>query len=357
MFILGLVFALLLLWVVALDKAYHRIPLKELKRRARAGDELAKALYKPAAYGLNVQLWLGVKAIVLAALSFVFFNLALPGWLAFLFIAFLLWLAFFWIPSTHLTRFGKRLAALSAPLIARSLHYLHPLLEPISRLVRKHYPHNFATGLYDTDDLINLLEWQKEQPDSRLSEMQITITQQALAFGDKLVRDIMLPRRAVKIVSAGETIGPVLIGELHAAGQNSFPVYDIKKDNITGNVELTDVLAAAKKGGEVKSIMHHKVYYIHEDFTLAQALQTFLETKHHLFIVVNKFEEFVGVLTIEDVLSQIVGQPIVDEFDNYSDRKAVAEAQAKHEHAEYQKSGTEPAEEETADQPPEDVLE
>jgi CBS domain containing-hemolysin-like protein len=73
--------------------------------------------------------------------------------------------------------------------------------------------------------------------------------------------------------------------------------------------------------------MRQEVFYINEQLSLDHALNAFLKTKHHLFIVVNEFEDVVGVLSIEDVLEQIIGQPILDEFDQYDDLRAVA---AKH---------------------------
>jgi Mg2+/Co2+ transporter CorB len=73
--------------------------------------------------------------------------------------------------------------------------------------------------------------------------------------------------------------------------------------------------------------MRVDVYYINEQATLDHALNAFLKTKHHLFIVVNEFEDVVGVLSVEDVLEQIIGQQIQDEFDQYDDLRAVA---AKH---------------------------
>jgi CBS domain containing-hemolysin-like protein len=78
--------------------------------------------------------------------------------------------------------------------------------------------------------------------------------------------------------------------------------------------------------------MRKRVCYIHEEQTLLEALQAVLKTKHHLFIVVNSFEEYVGILTIEGVLEQIVGLPILDEFDRYEDMRAVAASIAEKEH-------------------------
>ena len=75
--------------------------------------------------------------------------------------------------------------------------------------------------------------------------------------------------------------------------------------------------------------MKKAVYYVNEEKQLDHALQAFLKTKHHLFIVVNGFEEIVGILTIEDVLEEVLGKEIVDEFDQYEDLRAVAALQAK----------------------------
>jgi CBS domain containing-hemolysin-like protein len=81
--------------------------------------------------------------------------------------------------------------------------------------------------------------------------------------------------------------------------------------------------------------MNARLTYVHEDFSLYQTLQAFLKTKQHLFLVVNSFEELVGIITIEDVLEQMIGRAIVDEFDRYDDMRAVAAAAAHKEHQEH----------------------
>ena len=50
---------------------------------------------------------------------------------------------------------------------------------------------------------------------------------------------------------------------------------------------------------------------------------------HHLFIVVDKFEEFIGVVTIENLISEVLGEEISDEFDNYENKQAVASFKTK----------------------------
>lgn len=121
--------------------------------------------------------------------------------------------------------------------------------------------------------------------------------------------------------------------ELHKSGHSRFPVYDPEKnDAIVGTLYLRDLIGN-KKSGKVKDLMSKKVFFVHEELDLNHALNGFIKTRHHMFIVVNTFEEFVGILTIEDVLEQVLGRQIVDEFDAYENLREVALLRAKKERA------------------------
>jgi len=322
---------------ISLLKVYKRVPERELKRRARAGDEVAAALYRAAAYGhsLTATLWFLVG--ITSALFFVVAARLLPSWLAVLLSATLIWLGFVWMPAREVTRWSAWVAARVAPALAWLLNYLHPVIDWLVAFIQKHRPVTIHTGLYDRDDLLDLLAYQRAQPDNRVEAAELEVALHALTFGDRLVRERMTPRRVVKMVSVDDTVGPVLMTELHDSGHSRFPVYDGKKDNIVGTLYLRD-LVRAKTGGHIKTIFRPEVLYVHEEQALSDALQAILKTHRHLYIVVNSFEEYVGIITIEDVLEEIVGQPIIDEFDQYDDLRAVAARSARKEH----KAHTEP---------------
>jgi magnesium and cobalt transporter len=129
------------------------------------------------------------------------------------------------------------------------------------------------------------------------------------------------------------------MSELHDSGFSRFPVYEGKKDNIIGTLFLKD-LVNTKASAKVRDVMRRTVCYVHEDQTLQDALQAILKTHHHLLIVVNNFEDYVGILTIEDVLEQVIGKAIVDEFDQYEDIRAVAQRAALKEHKEHKEAET-----------------
>ena len=155
----------------------------------------------------------------------------------------------------------------------------------------------------------------------------------------------MTPRRKLKLVGAGETVGPLLMDELHKTGFSRFPVVKETKSanpEVVGTLYLKDIIGY-EGGDKVKDLARKDVYYINEDSNLRQALSAFLKTHHHLLIVVNNFEEIAGVLSIEDVLEQIIGQPITDEFENYENLRAVAAKEAKQEQEEHKETETPPA--------------
>jgi len=341
--IFGLICAGIVLVTLDLLKTYRHVPTVELKRLARHGDEVAAIFYRPVSYGMSLPALLWFVAVLALAGSALLLSHSMPGLVAFLVVAAIIWAGFLWIPGGKLTKSGIWLAKRAAPVIAWLLERLHPLIARLTDFVRKHRPVTVHTGLYEKSDLAELLIKQRDQADNRIAPGEIDLLVHALSFGDRLVLDALVPKRVVVSVSAEESIGPALMDELHKSGHSRFPVYEGKRDNVVGILFLRD-LVATKKTGKVRDLMKSRLTYVHEDFTLYQTLQAFIKTKQHLFLVVNSFEEFTGIITIEDILEQMVGKVIMDEFDNYEDLRAVAAKAAQKEHKEHEKADSEPPE-------------
>jgi len=305
-FILGLVAALIVLAFLVLERAYRHVPTHELKRIARGGDEVAQLLYRAAAYGASLRVLLSGGAIVFTVLALICMVQAVGTFLGVIVVLMVVGIGgFMVVPSYELTKSRLAFAKVMAPVVSSALERLQPLLAGVVRFIRKHRHISIHTGLYEKADLAGLLERQKGQADSRISPSEIALLQHALSFGDKLVLEVLVPKRVVKMVAANEAIGPILMDELARSGHSRFPVYDESPDNIVGLLYLHD-LVGARKTGKVADVMSRKLTYVHEEFSLYQTLQAFLKTKQHLFFVVNGFEELVGIITIEDILEQMM---------------------------------------------------
>lgn len=329
---LGIILGLFILQVasIALLRAYKDVKPVELKRRASRGDEVAAMLYRVAAYGRAVSWVLWLLVSLSSSGLFLVLNRTFNGLLAYLLVAASIWLSLVWLPAQKVVRPTRALAVLLSPLLARLLSILHPVSRRISKLVRR--PLHVHTGVYQKEDLIELLQHQKQQKDNRINPGELEIIEHSLSFGDKIIRDYMTPRSVVEMVQVDEPISTHLLDRLHRLGHSRYPAYEVDQDDIKGIVYLRDLMGA-KESGTVRTVMRDQVYFVHEEKPLMHALQAFLSTENHLFIVVNNFEEMVGIVTIEDVLEQVIGQQIVDEFDQYDSMRAVAELMADKEQA------------------------
>lgn len=330
-FIGTVVLALFVLASVSIQRTYAAVPLKELKRRARQGNEVAAALSKAVGYGYSLRAVLWALIVLSSALFFVVVTLEYPTWLAIILSSLLIWLGYLWLPAGQVSTLSERAAAAIAPGLAKLVGWVHPIISRFGAFIHSHRPVHVHTGLYDREDFIELISTQQAQTDNRIEKSELEVAKHALSYGDKTISSVMTPRRVVNMVSVSDSIGPVLLDELHKSGHSRFPVYDGKPENIVGTLYLRE-LAKDKQHGLVREHMSKSVYYIHEDQSLHDAFQAILKTHHQLFVVVNSFEEYVGIITMEDVLETMIGKLIVDEFDRYDDLRAVAARAAHKEH-------------------------
>jgi len=322
------VFILLVLGViksVAMYRVYHLLPLHELKRRARAGDAKASSIFKVAAFSerLDILLWLSG---VICGVVVIIWSARYAWWLASLLIVLFSWLLI-WAPKISEGGWLWNLYAFNSRYVFKFLSFADPVLAPLAKLWPPHEQVHLHAGLYEKEDLLQLLDTQNHLASNRIPQDELKMAQAALTFGDKKVSAAMTPRSKVRFVLAEETIGPMLMDELHKTGQVRFAVVEEIKKNIEpkvmGTLLLQDLIGREDEG-PVTRLMKKGVHYINESASLHQAVDAFLKTHAHLLVVVNNFEEVAGILTLEDVLKQIVGKLITDEFYDYKNLSAVA---------------------------------
>jgi CBS domain containing-hemolysin-like protein len=157
------------------------------------------------------------------------------------------------------------------------------------------------------------------------------IVEKGLSFGSKSIESIMIPRSIIDTIKKTEFLGPLTLDALHKTGHSRIPVIDGDIDHVIGVLYLRGLLSLdIKRSVTAEKAMEAKVYYIRQDQTLQHALDAFIRTHHHLFIVVNEFRETVGMLTLEDVVEELLGHKIIDEFDSHDDLRKVALRNPRH---------------------------
>jgi CBS domain containing-hemolysin-like protein len=209
---------------------------------------------------------------------------------------------------------GRRLAP-SARLVVRAL-------EPISRLVvglgralvprRDGVPGPYATDREDEDD---------EGPDAESRDEELEPEERAmirsiLALGETRVREVMVPRPDLVTVSEDAAFGDV-VAVVIEHGVSRIPVHDPDDtDVIVGVVYAKDLLRRVAADGRRRWVdLVRRPTFVPETKRCDELLRELQEATIHLAMVVDEYGDLVGLVTIEDILEEIVGE-IVDEHDH-----------------------------------------
>ncbi len=163
----------------------------------------------------------------------------------------------------------------------------------------------------DREQLIQLLHSACER--NLLDADALSITEGALSASETAVRDVMVPRAQMEMIDANDPPDAVLRSVI-ATAHSRFPVHDGDRDNVIGILLAKDLLRLRSDSEfELRAWLRPAVF-IPESKRLNVLLREFRVSRNHMAIVVDEYGGVSGLVTIEDVLEQIVGD-IEDEYD------------------------------------------
>jgi CBS domain containing-hemolysin-like protein len=144
-------------------------------------------------------------------------------------------------------------------------------------------------------------------PSTVLNPLQRQRLESVLAAEDKTVADIMTAKKRVVTVEPSATLGPVLLSDLQKSGHGYFPVAT-KKGEPIGVLALSELadIHAAKQRASVKELMSEQVAWAEESTPLYTLASLFLSEKQYLILVKNSQDEFVGVVSLADLMKHVL---------------------------------------------------
>lgn len=163
------------------------------------------------------------------------------------------------------------------------------------------------------EEILSMVEEGHEQ--GIIEETEAEMISNIFEFSDKEAKDIMTSRQKIIAVESTITVDEALKYAL----ENSFsryPVYEEDIDNITGVIHLKDLIAAYLKDPEAKitEVMDEPIF-IHPTFNISKLLQKMQNEKIHMAIIVDEYGQTEGLVAMEDIIEEIVGN-IFDEHDD-----------------------------------------
>jgi len=167
--------------------------------------------------------------------------------------------------------------------------------------------------VYTSDELRYLVDQAKES--GRVDETEFDIIQNAFDFSERTARQVMVPRTQVVAIDANDYDEKTLEFVIEE-GYSRIPCYEDSIDNIIGVVHLKDILKKMRISGtvDIRSIVR-PVSFTPETKRIGQLLKEFQVKHQQIAVVLNEYGGVEGVITMEDILEELVGE-IQDEYDN-----------------------------------------
>jgi putative hemolysin len=217
-------------------------------------------------------------------------------------------------PKTLAIRNAERLALLAATPVDRLATALRPVLWSITLVSRVITGGRAARAPYLTEqELMTLLHVSEEQ--GVIEEKETEMISGIIEIGDKSVREVMVPRTDITAVEKAATLDEVT-RVFQETGHTRVPVYEGDLDHIAGVLNIKDLLYLLQRDSEefdMEKVLR-PVHFAPEQKMVDELLHQMQSEKVHMMIVVDEYGGTAGLVTLEDVLEEIVGE-IRDEYD------------------------------------------
>ncbi|MDY0347079.1 MAG: hemolysin family protein [Acholeplasma sp.] len=168
---------------------------------------------------------------------------------------------------------------------------------------------------YSEEEIISLIESSAES--GGINEEESEMINSIFEFNDITAQEIMTPRTEVFMIDINE-FSQDTIDEMIEENYSRIPIYDESPDDIIGIVYIKDVFRAARKVGfeniDLKAIMN-KPYFVPARKKINALFRELQASKNYMGILVDEYGGFQGIVTIEDLIEEIMGD-IYDEYDD-----------------------------------------
>jgi putative hemolysin len=221
------------------------------------------------------------------------------------------------IPKTYAVQHPDRAALLTAPLVSAIVRFppIRFMARTLIGLTNIIVPgKGLKEGPYVSEqELLALADVAVEEDVIEREERQLIHS--IIEFGDTVVREVMIPRPDMVAIEARATVNDAM-EVVMAAGFSRIPVYEQGIDDINGLLYAKDLMRAVrdKRGEEHVRELAREANFVPETKRVAELLPEMQKQKSHMAIVVDEHGGTAGLVTLEDLIEELVGE-IVDEYD------------------------------------------
>ena len=227
------------------------------------------------------------------------------------------------MPKTIGVVYNKTLMPVASYGINFLMVIMAPLIRVITLLTNLISRKNKSEEVVTDEELIMLAGLSRSS--GAIALYQERTIEGVLTFAKKAVKEVMTPRTVIFSRHADMTLDEVA-KSTDRWEHSRFPVWGKDQEDIIGTALTKDVFMSIASGhGHLKlKDLLRPVHFAAETAPLSKIFREFLDTRQHLFVVIDEYGGLSGVVTLEDVLEEMLGREIMDESDQVADKREFA---------------------------------
>lgn len=300
----------------------------ELERKIKLGDKRAKKVYSVRKNGnLLLSTLLMGNVAVNSALA-IFLGTLVAGVYAGIMATGLIVIFGEIIPQATISRYALEVGAKTTWLVKIFIVVLYPICWPISKALDKVLGEEMPT-IWSRHELAEIIKHHEDSSDSNIDADEEKIILGALSFSDKTVKDILTPRIVVFTLEMNTVLDNKVLNDIRKSGFTRIPIYKENIDNIIGILYTKDLIGMHGKRKKVKDMCRKKdLLNVSSKKKLGFLLNQFIKKRIHLAFVFDEYDEFTGIVTLEDIIEEVLKVEIVDEHDRSVNLQKLAKEKA-----------------------------
>ena len=214
------------------------------------------------------------------------------------------------LPAAALTRHALVVGAKVAGLVKFLMFVFYPVSGPISILLDRVLGEQLPDML-NRRELRHVIETHQQSEDSDIDALDRDIILGTLSLQEKTAEMIMTPCKEVVTVGYKDTLDKTMISKLKKSGYTRFPV--LRDDRIVAVLNIKELVGVPLENKLVKEYITDRLIHIHTNIKADDMLNRMIKGKVHIASVSDQ-SGWAGIITMEDVLEELIGHEISDEY-------------------------------------------
>ncbi|HIP21951.1 MAG TPA: DUF21 domain-containing protein [Candidatus Pacebacteria bacterium] len=311
--IFSALFSGLTIGLLGLDKS-------ELERKIKIGDKLALKIYSVRKNGNLLLVTLLLGNVLINSILAVFLGEMFSGVSAVIVSTVLIVVFGEILPQAVFYRYAMQIGVYFVPVVKLFQFVFYPIAKPMAMILDKFLGEEKMTVM-SKKEMSEMIKSHEDSDDSDIDNDEEDILLGALTYSDKKVKEIMTPKNVVYSIEENTILDKRKLTEIQQTGFSRIPVYSENEDAIVGVINVKSLINIEEGNKAYDIHFRKKIFQVNEDEKLDDLLNSFIKKKAHIAYVTNIHNTFLGIVTMEDLIEEIIGKEIVDETDNFKDMR------------------------------------